>query len=373
MPPTITWQKSKSKRPKTLNAPKLPAGKYFDTICELWDLIKPGLVSGSARDSYIFTLLCMTNKRIQTLILNDLELWKRIYLQCTLNFACNCACAVPDILGISTFVLWKPVAHRSVDSILRVPYARGFISVASKMLALGQGTRCTKCGVECPKVCPFWYMNVLLCQSCLPRQFISDRVLLYEYGVTLKSKIYNRAGEVGTLLSHVKRRVYYFMTSRVDFRYRVWSVHPRDVMFKGTSDLCLFYKEHLDKVLDLSKLKQDFHAKIAAVCRLQAYMNRAFRRLMVFRKAVFCKSKGQVQFLNGKTKYTQLQEIGLRAQMYDAKRQHYVSTNENKQPQYVEREHEKFKKYCRLVCDPSNVNAFSKKACVSSMIDRYRD
>jgi len=144
------------------------------------------------------------------------------------------------------------------------------LCIYRKITALRCQPCCGMCGTTRHATKPFWSLGMRVCKYCMQANLISNIVLYQRYWLRMEAPVQ----KYKSLVDAVAGRVFYFPDAVTPRQRLEYSTDKMD--FPGGKRLVwFFWKPHLEKVLDLSKLHREANEKQQAACVVRAMCKRA--------------------------------------------------------------------------------------------------
>ncbi len=136
--------------------------------------------------------------------------------------------------------------------------------------------RCGLCGTTTHTTKPYWYAGMRLCKLCLQENLVSQTVLEERYCIRVFMPYLLQEGRCFSEL--IAGKVWYFKEhcaprQRAEFSMDCLDTHH--LLGKAARPIWLFWRPHLEKVLDMPKILDDAIHKQAAACVIRAHARRA--------------------------------------------------------------------------------------------------
>jgi hypothetical protein len=272
---------------------------------DVMNLVIPKLCKASMRHVFI---LSMVNKELRAAIMDNHEMWETEYRvwerrQVTTvpgrslgsDFTARCFQAMPRWMMRHVpagQLLSRHRPHRSLPQ----PYARAvlgndwrsegvpdemrpsFERYAKKVLRLWHVGCCGCCGTRQGKQRAIWTLNMRVCRGCWLANVVSNRTLLQDYGIDVLKPLRKDGPRLSEL---IRNRVFYirnFMPPSAREKYTQALADFPDG--KSCVSIWLFWRPHLEQIVNLGERRAEYQAKRAAGEALACVLRRRYALLL---------------------------------------------------------------------------------------------
>ena len=234
-----------------------------------WEVVFQILLVKSPRS---LVILQMVDKNLRSLLAAERTIWIRIfkrYIYSTAYVNTKVFSSEHPLLNLHKSGLNGIPVHigkiRTDPDGASLPpeFDASFAAYVRKAFALHSVDRCGLCGCR-HRHDAYWSLGMRVCQLCMAENSISSWELVDKYGV-----------HYSDIMRDISGKVFYFRLPASLKQHRVAFHSERSCQVMSKSNTLMFWRPHLEKILDLPGLYQEQKLKREAAKRLCAVLRRA--------------------------------------------------------------------------------------------------